>query len=161
MGFNYSAHIAVGYRFVKSEYYIFETHTTEFYHMERNYDQKTGKELAEVKVIDKESLTVYHINNKDFYSYLEFIDELCLFLGCKYYIIGELNNLESSLILSPNYNFDSFLPGEDFGKVEFGNSFKFSDIVNLEPELLLLKNKLQSLGLRVPEPGIFLAYSYS
>ena len=162
MGFNYSAHIAIGYRFVISELlYLFETHTTEFYHMERNFDQKTGKELDGIKIIDKESITIYHINNKDFDRYLDFFEELCDHIECDYSLFGYLNSLDSSIVLTPKYDFESFFPGEDFGKVDFENSFKFSDIVNLEPELLLLKNKLQSLGLIVPEPGVFLVYSYS
>ena len=158
----YSAHIAIGYRFVISELlYPFEKHTTEFYHMEKRFDQKTGEELPEVKVIDKESITIYHINNQEFGWYLDFFEELCNHVQCDFSLLGDLNSLESSIVLTPKYTFESFFPGEDFGKVDFSNSLKFSDVLNLEPELLLLKNKLQSLRLRVPEPGVFLAYYYS
>ena len=161
MGIYYSAHIVVGYRFIKNELLSpFEKHTTEFYHMEKRFDQKTGEELPEVKVIDKESLTTYYLNNVNFDYHDEFIEKLCTLIDCEYCTLGDLNGLESSIILSPNYDFQPYFLGDDFGKVEFGNSYKLSDIINLKEKLDVLKNKLQSLRLRVPEPGVFLAYSY-
>ena len=69
-----------------------------------------------------------------------------------------MNSFKNNIVLSPECKFEPYFSGDDFGNVRFGDSYKLSDINNSKKELKLLKNKLESFGLKVSEPGVFLAY---
>lgn len=159
MGTHFSSHIAIGYLFTENNlFFPFEKYTEEVFHMEKRFDQKTGKELSEVKIIDKKSSTVYLFNKKIIKYSLDFIEEFCKNINCKYSQIGDLNSFKNNIVLSPECKFEPYFSGDDFGNVRFGDSYKLSDINNSKKELKLLKNKLESFGLKVSEPGVFLAY---
>jgi hypothetical protein len=155
MSIYYTINIAIGYRFSPEELLkSFTFSTEETSHMEKRFNPKTGEELPEVKVITTKSYKYYQIDNRKICTSYDAIEAICHKLNCGFYSGGYDD--DNYFVLVPKKEMKPFYPGQDLGKVEYGDSYKLIDVVSFQEELQDLELKLTALGIKVPEAGVHL-----
>jgi hypothetical protein len=135
------------------------------FHMEDRFDPKTGKKLNPVKVWDnhpsKESYLV--IEGYEFNE--DYDDDFIYLLSKKFNCHVEHNGNFSSGELVYHFYVNEVLFDDKnitkFGRITiYNDSISLDEINKLEPKALILKNKLESEGFKVPKPRVFLAQRY-
>jgi hypothetical protein len=122
--------------------------------MEDRFDQKSGKKLASVKVVDSEAGEKYVFEGKDFDDdQYEFLDMLAGKLKCSIANGGGYSNGETLYI---SVDFDVANDGTDEGRVTCGGSASIKNIAKAIKQAEALKKKLAKLGVKVGEPRVFI-----
>lgn len=153
MGIDYSFWLDIGYKIDSSS--LPESMlkvTEEKFHMEDRFDQRTGKQLPPVKVVDEEGgETTYVVDGTELEDTYELAEALAEKLGCEveceHGYSGEDFALTFSLNL-PRTNEDD----GDWGRVSAGSSILFEEATSSKAQAAMKKlaEDLKALGI---EPG--------
>lgn len=146
MGIDYSVHLAVGFVVTESDLVrTFGKQTVRRSHFEDRYDQRTGKLVGQVEVLDEPGSTVYVIDGKKYDLSLDAADGLASLVGAHATYNGCFVSDDVSFIIGPGFrtNDDDL----DDGRFTVGGSSSFDEISKLGPELEAIRKKLSDLGL--------------
>lgn len=153
MGIDYSFWLVIGYKINSADLpKSMIKYTEEKFHMEDRYNQRTGKKLAPVKVIDEEGgEDVYLVNGKECEYTYEFADALADELGCSVEIDHEYSGQEFTIMFSIEFK----TTGEDdvdWDRVSTGCSILFDDATSTKARAAVKKlgKDLKKLGI---DPG--------
>lgn len=160
MGLNYNYYLIIGWKvpskILKKTFYKEKVTTTPGkYHLEDRYDSKSGKKIEPEKVWDEKPTknveSWYEIYDHKFdCDYYEFIEKLEEKFGCQI-----IDNRDDSCYISIHTNEDC----HDYGNIMTSGKISVSELQTKLEELNLLKIKLESYGIKLKEPEIFIGSS--
>lgn len=104
MGHEYSSTVIVGFVMDHDDFLMpFKTTTFEKFHMEDRFDQKTGKPLKPVKVVDEESIEGYVVEGEVHECSYDALDALGGIVGCSISSHGNMCTGEYFMVgIEPN-----------------------------------------------------------
>jgi hypothetical protein len=164
MGTDYSSNIAFGFRILASKIEkIFAKVIPGKKHVEQRFDQKTGKRISDEVVVDQEEKTTYEFDGKEYEVVDELVDAICKKLGCSRSIIGIPGQGDDiDYVFGVKMDESSEIEtGTDGGRADFGNSYRYTDVLLLESSLTILKAKLRGYKIPVGEATVFLCWNIS
>jgi hypothetical protein len=127
----------------------------EKFHMEDRFDPKTGAKLAPVKVVDEDETVSWFVGKEEFEYEDEFLEEFFNRKGMTYSDNSGMSEASVAYVTVPvkHTGEDDF----DDGNITCGSSIAYSVATSKSTQNCLKKIKkfLQSLGLEVGEPKIF------
>ncbi len=161
MGIDYSAEILVGFTLdAETVHKVFQVKTPGKFHMEDRFDPKTGAKLKSEKVWDEHPETRLMYKGEEYYQFEGFEELLEELIDCQVstigsYPCGKLEYVFHPAMPSPSNG------GEDMGKVTFGPSYWYKDLLPLEPRFRRIKAALKKIELDVGEPEVKLSVTIS
>lgn len=159
MGLDYSSQLAVGFVFQMEEVLDhFRKVTPEVSHMEDRYDEKTGKKVKPVKVVDEaEDEAWAWPGEEEVYEAWDFIDEV---LGSKFrcnpLIFGDVSGGDTFVCFAVSVKEDnkSGIEDVDCGRVSFAGNLSYESVVDAGRELRYLKKRLEDADLKPKNPVV-------
>lgn len=125
----------------------FRAKIEEVSHLEKRFDPKTGKAIADEKVIDTEASDPWTFKGKHFDDLGEWLETVAEELNCDFCYIGNPVNNEGIAAFSMK------LKGEES---EYGiTTVPFASLTRIERPLMTLGKKLRHLGIMAKEPVMF------
>jgi hypothetical protein len=150
MGVEYSSRVVVGFEFEAEDLEnVFAHEQPELSHMEPRFHSKTGKKLADEKVIDQKSHTIFSLEPAD-------EGEDCLETFCEEHLAGYLDCAVHVASDSWSGNVGKIVIGPhiktseeyEFDRMTLYAGCLLKDLLKLEPELERIRRQLVNLGLK-------------
>lgn len=122
----------------------FRKEQEEKYHMEDRFDEKTGKKVSEVKIIDQQAVATYTYNGKDYREFeRDLLEALSEDLGCT---IADGGGYSDGTTAYVSVSFVTDGSGEDYGRVDTGGKATLDEISICKAKCMSLKQELNKLG---------------
>jgi hypothetical protein len=163
MSTSYNFSLVVGFQILESvmdKAFVKTISNPGKFHMEDRFDPKTGQKVTPVKIWDEKPLksSCAELNGVKYDNTIEsdFISELENVLGC---------NISYVFTYDEECKFDFYLHEDgqcdiDSGHVSVHNSrMDLNEVVKMLPKLIELKQDMESLGLTVGKPEVFISTS--
>ncbi len=132
----------------------------EEFHMEPRFDQKTGKQIEDEKIVDKAGYNLYKIGDFEYRNVYDLFSTIGASCRCNCGVFGSacVAMEENDIVFTVKMpkEIDTGMPGMN----SYGGSFLFKDIVILSDKLQELKRNLKSLGLEIGEPEVMLYWHH-
>lgn len=154
------AGIAIGFEFSSEELAdVFGEQVVEESHMEDRFDQRTGKKVGQVKVVDEEARIVCRLDGKVFESddWTSFADKLAKKVGCRATTAFEFEG-EGVVVIGPRMP-NCLHSGDTFYKVSLEGPMPMGPILKFGPELKRIGAALRKLGLKPGKPVVRVCFS--
>ena len=162
MGITYSFRLCVGFEIAQDDIkkcFLKEDKIPGKYHMEDRFDPKTGMKLKPVKVCDVKPIdnSVLIIDGEEIDPDDELEGVLEKTFNCHVETFGSYCAGELTYCFYLNKPVRSSNGGHPISI--YNDSVDVDEVISLESKLITLKNHLQSVGLNVDKPRVFIAQS--
>lgn len=159
MGIDYGCYLGIGFITDKETVLApFRKVLPEVSHMEDRFDQKTGKKLAPVKVVDEGEGEEFVFDGRHYDDDFELFEAIGKKLNCS---IGDTGGYTEGTTVYIEVDVDTDDGGVDDGRFTVGGAATFADVTALRAQLTKLKRDFKKLGIELDEPMVFPAYSIS